>query len=71
MLFRSAGETRAERLKEFHEWNDNPVVALRQEAMLLMENGSILIKGGQGVKIFRKGEEPEDLVPGEKLDHLL
>jgi dipeptidase E len=66
-----AGETRAERLKEFHEWNDNPVVALRQEAMLLMENGSILIKGGQGVKIFRKGEEPEDLVPGEKLDHLL
>jgi hypothetical protein len=39
--------------------------------MLLMENGSILIKGGQGVKIFRKGEEPEDLVPGEKLDHLL
>lgn len=66
-----AGETRAERLKEFHEWNDNPVVALRQEAMLLVGNGSILIKGGQGVKVFRKDEEPEDLRSGEKLDHLL
>jgi len=66
-----AGETRAERIQEFHEWNDNPVVGLRQEAMLLVEHGSILIKGGQGVKLFRKDIEPEDFEPGAGLDFLL
>lgn len=66
-----AGETRAERIREFHEWNVNPVVGLRQEAMLLVGNGSILIKGGQGVKLFRKDAEAEDHEPGERLDFLL
>jgi dipeptidase E len=66
-----AGETRAERIQEFHEWNSNPVVGMRQEAMLLVENDSILIKGGQGVKLFRKDKEPEDFIPGQRLDFLL
>jgi len=66
-----AGETRAERISEFHEWNDNPVAGLRQEAMLLIEKGTILIKGGQGVKLFRKEREPEEFEPGARLDFLL
>lgn len=66
-----AGETRAERIAEFHEWNDNPVVGLRQEAMLLVQNGTAVIKGGQGVKLFRKDREAEEFPPGGNLDFLL
>ena len=66
-----AGETREERIREFHEWSDAPVVALRQEAMLLIQNEKILLKGGQGVKIFQKEKPPQEFFPGEKLDFLL
>lgn len=66
-----AGETREERIREFHEWNDSPVVALRQEAMLLIQNGQIILKGGQGVKLFQKEKAPQEFFPGEKLDFLL
>lgn len=66
-----AGETRAERIHEFHEWNNNPVVGLRNSGMLLIENDSILIKGEAGVSLFRKAQPPQEFVPGDRLDFLL
>jgi dipeptidase E len=65
------GETREERIRQFLEENSTPVVGLREGAMLLVENDSILLKGSSGARIFRRGREPVEVKPGEKLDYLL
>ena len=65
------GETREERIRQFLEENSTPVVGLREGAMLLVENDSILLKGSSGARIFRRGQEPVEVKPGEKLDYLL
>lgn len=64
------GETREERLMQFHEENDTPVVALREGAMLRVEGGSVLLKGSTGARIFRKGLPPVEVQPGSCLDVL-
>ena len=65
------GETREERIRQFLEENTTPVVALREGAMLLVENSSVLLKGSTGARIFRRGEEPVEMSPGQTVDHLL
>lgn len=64
------GETREERILQFLEENDTPVAGLREGAMVIAENDSYLLKGSSGARIFRKGQEPFEASPGEKLDHL-
>jgi dipeptidase E len=64
------GETQEERILQFLEENDTPVAGLREGAMVRAENGSYLLKGSSGARIFRKGREPVETRPGEKLDHL-
>jgi dipeptidase E len=65
------GETREERLLQYLEENDTPVVGLREGAMLRVEEGTILLKGSAGARIFRKGEPPVEVVPGSDLNALL
>ena len=65
------GETREERILQFLEENDTPVAGLREGAMVLAENGSCLLKGSSGARIFRRGRDPVEVQPGERLDHLL
>jgi len=65
------GETREERILQFLEENDTPVAGLREGAMVLAENDSYLLKGSSGARIFRRGRDPVEVQPGEKLDHLL
>ena len=65
------GETKEERILQFLEENDTPVAGLREGAMVRAENGSYLLKGSSGARIFRKGREPVEASPGEQLDHLL
>jgi len=62
------GETREERIKQFLEENDTPVVGLREGAMLRGENGTVILKGSTGARIFRKGVEPVETRPGDCLD---
>ena len=64
------GETQEERILQFLEENDTPVAGLREGAMVRVENGSYILKGSSGARIFRKGQEPFETRPGEKLDHL-
>jgi dipeptidase E len=64
------GETQEERILQFLEENDTPVAGLREGAMVRAENGSHVLKGSSGARIFRKGQEPIEIKPGEKLDHL-
>jgi dipeptidase E len=65
------GETREERILQFLEDNDTPVAGLREGAMVRAEQGSYVLKGLSGARIFRKGHQPVEAKPGEKLDCLL
>ncbi|HVG18040.1 MAG TPA: dipeptidase PepE [Blastocatellia bacterium] len=65
------GETQEERINQFLEENDAPVVGLREGAMLRVEEGSTVLKGVSGARIFRRGQAPVETEPGAKLDQLL
>jgi dipeptidase E len=62
------GETREERIIQFLEENETPVMGLREGAMLRIENGEITLRGSTGARIFRRGFEPLEIIPGAKLD---
>lgn len=65
------GETREQRIFQFLEEDNTPVAALREGAMLRLENGVTLLKGSSGARIFRKELEPVETQPGDQLDALL
>ena len=65
------GETREERIVQFLEENDTPVVGLREGAMLRIENGETILRGSSGARIFRKRVQPVEASPGTRLDDLL
>jgi dipeptidase E len=62
------GETREERIMQFLEENETPVIGLREGAMLRIENGSTTLRGSSGARIFRRGETPEEVAPGRQID---
>jgi dipeptidase E len=64
------GETREERIVQFLEENDTPVVGLREGAMLRIENGQTVLRGSSWARIFRKGVETVETSPGTRLDDL-
>ena len=67
-----AGETREMRIEEFLVANpDIFVVGLREGTMLHIEEGEIALIGPRPIRIFKKGEKPIDLPPGEDLSFLL
>lgn len=65
------GETREERIAQFHEENDVPVVGLREGALLRVEGDEILLRGVVGARIFRKDRPALEARPGDRLDSLL
>ena len=62
------GETQEERINQFLEENDTPVFGLREGAIVRVENGTMILKGSSGARIFRKGLEPVEVLPGAQLD---
>jgi len=67
-----AGETREMRIEEFLVANpDIFVVGLREGTMLRLEEGKIELIGPRPARIFKKGEKPIDLPPGEDFSFLL
>lgn len=64
-------ETREQRLKEFHEENETPVVGIREGAWVRLEADHATLGGARGARIFRRGQEPEERRTGESLDDLL
>lgn len=73
------GETREARILEFLAFNSQPVVGLREGALLEIhhdprnagEPGTVELEGNAGARLFRRGEEPEELEPDTRLDFLL
>jgi dipeptidase E len=50
------GETREERIFQFHEENETPVIGLREGAMLRVVDGNCVLRGTTGARLFRRGE---------------
>jgi len=65
------GETRDARILEFHELNPQPVLGLREPAMLRREGDRLELRGTAGARLFRRGQAPTDLAPGTDLGELL
>ena len=62
------GETREERILQFLEENETPVVGLREGAMLHLENGICELRGSAGARLFRKGAAPIELKSGARIE---
>jgi dipeptidase E len=58
------GETREERIREFHEENTAPVVGLREGTLLRVDDGVVTLLGEKTARLFRRGQEPVEVPPG-------
>lgn len=59
------GETRDDRIGEFHCFNDQPVLALHEDGMLSVEGSEMRLIGKRPAYVFRAGRaNPERVDPG-------
>ncbi len=65
------GETREERIREFHEENDTPVVGLREGAWLEIDGLRVALEGSAGARVFQRGRTPVELSRESTLDFLV
>jgi dipeptidase E len=61
------GETREERIVQFLEENETPVVGLREGAWIVVENGSAILSGRTGARIFRRNHLPIEAASGDNI----
>jgi dipeptidase E len=68
---RHMGETREQRLVQYLEENEVPVVGLREASMLRIENGAATLLGAPPARLFRRGADPAEIPPGSQVETLL
>jgi dipeptidase E len=61
------GETQQERIMQYLEENDRPVVGLREATLLRVHKGFVHLRGTVSARIFRRGHEPVEISPGTNL----
>ena len=64
------GETRETRIQEFHHYNTNPVVGLREGSWLMVKEKSIVLKGNLTARIFEFNKAPYEIEPETDLSYL-
>src|SRR6201997_3282763 len=64
------GETQEERILQFLEENETPVVGMREGAWVRVENGLMTLNGSTGARIFRRGHEPAEISPSSEISAL-
>jgi len=65
------GETREERILQFLEENETPVVGMREGAWVRVENGRAMLGGENGARIFRRGAAPLEVSSGSEITKLV
>ena len=65
------GETRETRIKEFHTYNRQAVIGLREGSWIRVEGKSLTLEGKLTARIFLPDEEPYELNPGELPESLV
>jgi dipeptidase E len=65
------GETREERLRQFHEEHATPVLGLREGCMVRVEGTTATLLGTTDARLFRRGEAATEFRPPCDLSFLL
>jgi dipeptidase E len=64
------GETRETRIKEFHTYNDTPVLGLREGSWLAVNGSQVILKGKLNARLFKQNEEAKELSPESDVSYL-
>ena len=64
------GETRETRIQEFHKFNSQPVVGLREGNFLRVKGNEIVLKGPLTARVFEHNKTPYEVKPGTNLSDL-
>ena len=62
------GETRETRIKEFHQFNTQPVIGLREGSWLDVKGEQIILKGALPARLFRQNQEAIEVESGNKME---
>lgn len=64
------GESRETRIKEFHQFNNQLVIGLREGSYLEIKENDIILKGSYSAKIFKQNQDPFEINPSFNLNKL-
>jgi len=62
------GETRETRIQEFHMYNENPVLGLREGGGLRVKGNHIELLGEPTARFFVKNQTPVEIHPAERIE---
>ncbi|WP_299251159.1 dipeptidase PepE [uncultured Lacinutrix sp.] len=62
------GETRETRIKEFHQFNTQPVIGLREGSYIEIKGKDIVLKGSLKARIFEYEKEPYEIETNTSLN---
>jgi len=62
------GESRETRIKEFHTYNDTPVIGLREGSWLEVIGKEVLLKGNLSARWFEKDKEPIEIMANSEIN---
>ncbi len=65
------GETREQRIVEFLEENNVPVLGMREGSWLRRREQSLRLDGVAGARLFLRNAQPQEIAPGSDLSWLL
>ncbi len=64
------GETRETRIKEFHKFNSQPVIGLREGSWIKVTGNDLILEGTLDARIFEYNKSPYEIKTGTKLNDL-
>jgi dipeptidase E len=62
------GETRETRIKEFHQFNSQPVIGLREGSWLDVKGNQIVLRGELSARLFRQSQETIEVESGSEME---